>query len=61
MSAHLLPTGPALVAESPPGKKEAAPDRAPSSGDEASAASHVTHPLVRLVTKYASAEDSKGE
>ena len=44
---------------SPP-KKEAAPDRAASSGEEATQSSHTARLLATKVTKYASAEDNKG-
>jgi len=49
------------AAESPPLREEAAPDRAASSGEEATQSSHTARLLASMVTKYASAEDNKGD
>lgn len=50
----------ATPAEFPPLREEAAPDRAASSGEEATQSSHTARLLASMVTKYASAEDNKG-
>ena len=49
------------AAESPQLREEAAPDRAASSGEEATLLSHTARLLATKVTKYANAEDNKGD